>query len=156
MARIEDINKQKRMAGGGLGENNFMLKRKSKRYKKVTQAEDDAYDKKMGMVEGSKRDMMMDRLHGVKDKKKYKKMSVKEAVKRRGFKKKSMKKHKNWIAGAIKRPGALHRALGVKEGKKIPAGKLEEAANKKGRIGKEARLAQTLKSFHKAKRKHKK
>ena len=35
----------------------------------------------------------------------------------------------NWIAGAIKKPGALHRALGVPEGEKIPAKKLAAAAN---------------------------
>jgi hypothetical protein len=51
---------------------------------------------------------------------------------------------KNWIAGAIKRPGALHRALGVPEGKKIPAGKVAAAAKAPGKLGKEARLAQTL------------
>ena len=56
---------------------------------------------------------------------------------------------KNWIAGAIKRPGALHRALHVPQGEKIPAGKLEVAAHKKGKVGSEARLAKTLKSFHK-------
>jgi hypothetical protein len=51
---------------------------------------------------------------------------------------------KNWIAGAIKRPGALHRALGVPGGKKIPAGKVAAAAKAPGKLGKEARLAQTL------------
>ena len=34
---------------------------------------------------------------------------------------------KNWIAGAIKKPGALRKELGVKEGKTIPAKKLEAA-----------------------------
>lgn len=29
----------------------------------------------------------------------------------------------NWIKGAIKRPGALHRALGVKQGEDIPESK---------------------------------
>lgn len=56
---------------------------------------------------------------------------------------------KNWIAGAIKKPGALHRSLGVKQGEKIPASKLTSAAKKGGVTGKRARLAQTLKSFHK-------
>lgn len=36
-------------------------------------------------------------------------------------KKKSKKK---WIQKAIKRPGALHRRLGIPEGEKIPAEKL--------------------------------
>lgn len=53
-----------------------------------------------------------------------------------------------WIAGAIKHPGALHKELGVKSGKKIPAKKLNAAAKKGGTIGKRARLAKTLKSFH--------
>jgi hypothetical protein len=56
---------------------------------------------------------------------------------------------KNWIAGATKNKGALHKALGVPEEKKIPAGKLEKAAGEKGKVGKEARLAETLKSFKK-------
>ena len=56
---------------------------------------------------------------------------------------------KKWIAGAIKRPGALHKALDVPEGKKIPAKKLEKAEKASGRLGKEARLAATLKSFKK-------
>jgi hypothetical protein len=55
---------------------------------------------------------------------------------------------KKWIAGAIKKPGALHRQLGVPEGKKIPAGKLSAAASKGGKLGQRARLAQTLKKMH--------
>lgn len=55
---------------------------------------------------------------------------------------------KNWIKGAIKHPGALHKALGVPQGEKIPAGKLDKAAHEKGKVGKEARLAKTLKSLH--------
>ena len=54
----------------------------------------------------------------------------------------------NWIKGAIKHPGALHRELGVKQGKKIPAKKLRAAAKKKGKIGKRARLAETLKGLN--------
>jgi hypothetical protein len=56
---------------------------------------------------------------------------------------------KNWIAGATKNKGALHRALGVPEGKKIPSGKLANAAKASGKLGKEARLAETLKGFKK-------
>ncbi len=56
---------------------------------------------------------------------------------------------KNWIAGAIKKPGALHKQLGVPEGKKIPAKKLASAAEKGGKLGKRARLAETLKGFNK-------
>ena len=56
---------------------------------------------------------------------------------------------KNWIAGAIKKPGALHEEMGVPKGKKIPAKKLAAAAKKPGKLGKRARLAETLKKMHK-------
>lgn len=56
---------------------------------------------------------------------------------------------KYWIQKAIKKPGALRAELGVKKGKKIPAKKLQTAAKKGGKIGKRARLAETLKGFHK-------
>lgn len=55
----------------------------------------------------------------------------------------------NWISKAISKPGALHRQLGVPQGKKIPAGKLTAAAKKGGTLGRRARLAKTLKSLHK-------
>ncbi len=60
-----------------------------------------------------------------------------------------MAKKKNWIAGAIKKPGALRKSLGVKKGKDIPAKKLVAAAKKGGKMGKRARLAETLKGFRK-------
>jgi len=56
---------------------------------------------------------------------------------------------KNWIAGAIKKPGALRESLGVKKGEKIPAGKLAKAAKAPGKMGQRARLAQTLKKLGK-------
>ena len=56
---------------------------------------------------------------------------------------------KKWIAGAIKKKGALHKELGVPLDKKIPAKKLAKAAKAGGKEGKRARLAQTLKSFNK-------
>jgi len=52
-----------------------------------------------------------------------------------------------WISKAIKKPGALRSALGVKEGQKIPAGKLAKAAKAPGKMGQRARLAQTLKKM---------
>ena len=58
-------------------------------------------------------------------------------------------KAKNWIAKAIKKPGQLHKDLGVPAGKKIPAGKLAAAAKKGGKVGQRARLAQTLKGMKK-------
>ena len=59
------------------------------------------------------------------------------------------KSGKNWIAGAIGKPGALHRQLGVPLDKSIPAKALAVAAKKPGVEGKRARLAQTLKTFKK-------
>lgn len=57
-----------------------------------------------------------------------------------------------WIKGAIKHPGKLHRELGVPQGKKIPAKKLEKAEHSKNpTIRKEVNLAKTLKSMHKKK-----
>jgi hypothetical protein len=56
---------------------------------------------------------------------------------------------KNWIQEAIKKPGALRAELGVPAGKKIPSAKLAAAAKKPGKIGKRARLAETLKGFKK-------
>lgn len=56
---------------------------------------------------------------------------------------------KNWIAGAIKKPGALHRALHVPQDEKIPESKLQKAEHSKNPLmRKRARLAETLKSFH--------
>lgn len=50
----------------------------------------------------------------------------------------------NFIQGAIKRPGALHKKLGVPQGKKIPKAKIAAAAKQPGLLGQEARFAQTL------------
>jgi len=54
---------------------------------------------------------------------------------------------KNWIAGAIKKPGALHAEMGVPAGQKIPSDKLSAAAKSKGLLGKRARLAMILSKF---------
>ena len=62
-----------------------------------------------------------------------------------------MAKDKNWIAGAIKHPGALRKELHVKKGEKIPEKKLEAAEKKGGVVGKRAQLAETLKGFNKKK-----
>lgn len=62
-----------------------------------------------------------------------------------------MAKDKNWIAGAIKHPGALRKELHVKKGEKIPEKKLESAEKKGGVLGKRAQLAETLKGFNKKK-----
>lgn len=56
-----------------------------------------------------------------------------------------------WIAKAIKKPGALRKALGAKPGKKIPAKKLARAAKEKGKLGQRARFAKTLRKINKHK-----
>lgn len=57
---------------------------------------------------------------------------------------------KDFIKKAIKHPGKLHRELGIPEGKKIPAKKLEKAEHSKNTtIKKEAILAKTLKRLRK-------
>lgn len=58
---------------------------------------------------------------------------------------------KHWIQGAIKHKGALRAEMGVPAGKKIPKKKLEAAANKGGKLGQRARLAETLEGMR---RKH--
>jgi len=54
-----------------------------------------------------------------------------------------------WIQSAIKKPGALKKAMGVKAGEKIPAKKLAKAAQAPGKMGQRARLAQTLRKMKK-------
>lgn len=57
-----------------------------------------------------------------------------------------------WIQEALSKKGSkgkLHRKLGVKQGEKIPEKKLEKAEHAKGALGKEARLAKTLKGLRK-------
>jgi hypothetical protein len=60
-----------------------------------------------------------------------------------------MASKKNWIAGAIKHSGALHKQMGVPADKKIPAAALAKAAKAPGKLGQRARLAQTLKKLGK-------
>jgi hypothetical protein len=61
-----------------------------------------------------------------------------------------MPENKNWISKAIKKPGALHKSLGVPKGKKIPEAKLEKAEHSKNpTVKKRAVLAETLKGFKK-------
>ncbi len=55
-----------------------------------------------------------------------------------------------WIAGAIKKPGALHKELKVPLGKKIPTSKLKEAEKSKNPTErKRAVLARTLSKLRK-------
>lgn len=68
----------------------------------------------------------------------------------KGGKKDVKEGDKKWIQKAInpKHKGKLHKELGVPQGEKIPASKLNAAIKKGGKIGKEAKLAKTLKSLH--------
>lgn len=53
-----------------------------------------------------------------------------------------------WIQEAIKKPGALHKALNVKAGEKIPESKLKKAEHSKSPLlRKRANLAETLKGL---------
>ncbi len=58
-----------------------------------------------------------------------------------------------WIQNALSNSskGKLHKKLGVPMDKKIPAKKLNKAAKAGGKLGKEARLAKTLKKISKGK-----
>lgn len=58
---------------------------------------------------------------------------------------------KKFIQKAIKKPGQLHRDLGVPQGKKIPASKLRAAAQGKygKKVAQRARFAQMLKKVSK-------
>jgi hypothetical protein len=59
---------------------------------------------------------------------------------------------KNWIAGAVKNKGGLHRSLGVPEGQKIPPAKIAAATKSSNpKVRKQANLAETLKGFGRGK-----
>lgn len=61
-----------------------------------------------------------------------------------------MAEKKNWIAGAVKKPGALRKSLHVKEGEKIPESKLKKAEHSKDPLTrKRANLAETFKKIRK-------
>jgi hypothetical protein len=60
----------------------------------------------------------------------------------------------DWIQGAVRNKGALHRALGIPEDKPIPESKLEEAKRSKDpHIRRMAHLAETLKGLNQGSRK---
>lgn len=60
----------------------------------------------------------------------------------------NLEEKKNWIAGALGKPGQLHKDLGIPLGEKIPQGRLRNAARQSGVVGQRARLAITLEGFH--------
>lgn len=53
----------------------------------------------------------------------------------------------NWIKGAIKKPGQLHRDLNVPQGQKIPESKINAAAKGSGKVAQRARFAKTLRKI---------
>lgn len=58
-----------------------------------------------------------------------------------------------WIKKAIKHPGALHKELGVPQGKKIPKKKLAKAVKSKNpKLRKRAQLAETLSGLRRVKK----
>ena len=76
------------------------------------------------------------------------KVTQADVLKGRGVE--SMKKGgsaKNWIAGAIKKPGALKKQLGINPKNPIPPKALAKAAKAPVKMGQRARLAQTLKKI---------
>ncbi len=56
---------------------------------------------------------------------------------------------KNWIAGAIKKPGSLHAALNVPQNQKIPASKLSVKPGDSTLMRRRKSLAKTLGKFKK-------
>jgi len=122
-----------------IGLRNSPTLKKSK--KKWTEKRDDTYDRKHGIKENSKTDKALDAKRGLKHKTMCKRCGKSHLGKHKTHK-------KNWIQNAIKKPGALHRQLGVKQGQKIPTSKLRAAAKRGGTLGRRARLAETLKGFH--------
>lgn len=56
---------------------------------------------------------------------------------------------KDWIKDAIKHKGALRMSMDIKSGQVIPEKRLKAAAKKPGKLGKRARLAETLKKMRK-------
>lgn len=113
--------------------------------KKFTLAQDKAYDKAHGIKEGSKKDNALDKKRGVST-------GAGNQGKGHGVgcgcdncKKMGAGAGGNWIKGAIKSPGALHKSLGVPAGQKIPAKKLSAAAKSSNpTTRKRANLAKTL------------
>lgn len=56
---------------------------------------------------------------------------------------------RKFIQEAIKKPGGLHRQLGIPQDKTIPKATLDAAAKKPGKLGQRARFAETLEKINK-------
>ena len=52
-----------------------------------------------------------------------------------------------WVKRSVKHPGALHRDLGVTQGKKIPVSKIQAAAHGSGKTAQRARFALAARKF---------
>ena len=59
--------------------------------------------------------------------------------------------NKKLIQKAKIKSGGLHKSLGIAPGKKIPKSKIAKAAKKGGKVGRQARLAQTFAKMRKKK-----
>jgi len=55
---------------------------------------------------------------------------------------------KHWIQDAVKKPGQLHKDLGVPPGQKIPESKIKSAEAKGGKVAQRAHFADVMKSMH--------
>ena len=79
--------------------------------------------------------------------------SVRQQVMKAPAKRKRKSSKKDWIEGAIKRPGDLRRKLKVPPGKKITAAQLRKASKSKNpRTRRQANLAKTLKKMSRKRR----
>ena len=84
-----------------------------------------------------------------------KKQELKDIIKQMVIEVLNESSKKKWITGkdgAIKKPGQLHKDLGVPAGEKIPHDKLVAASKKSGKVGQRARLALTLAKLRKKKK----
>lgn len=70
-----------------------------------------------------------------------------EVVRKDGTEPTKLFKKGGWIKDAIKKPGALKKQLGINPENPIPAKMLSKAAKAPGKLGKRARLAETLKGL---------
>ena len=133
----------KKREGGGVTEAQRVGKAQSASNKAFDKLKDTASDwadfSPSGIGKKSNMDLSMDAAKSYMAKK-----DVDTAKEQQGYKKGGSA---NWIQGAIKKPGALHKQLGVPMGEKIPAAKLEKASKAPGKLGQRARLAKTLKGM---------
>jgi hypothetical protein len=71
-------------------------------------------------------------------------------------KKKRKPRKKKWIQGAVKKPGQLHKDLGIKQGKKIPHSRLRAAAKGNSKTAQRARFALNMRKINRKKGRRKK